>query len=79
MFKIVVPSVPHCTAEFIKWSGFEIGATPRFATPFQKWVWADDDADVLWQEFTAMDNKIAAETRPSLVAAPGAQVSRMNA
>ncbi len=49
MFKIVVPSVPHCTAEFIKWSGFEIGATPKFATPFQKWVWADDDADVLWQ------------------------------
>jgi spore maturation protein CgeB len=79
MFKIVVPNVPHCTVEFIKWNGFEIGGTPKFATPFQKWVWADDDVDVLWREFTAMDRKIAAETRPSSAAATIGQVSRVNA
>lgn len=79
MFKIIVPSVPHCTAEFIKWSGFEIGATPKFATPFQKWVWADDDADVLWREFAAMNSKIAAETRPSPVASAVDQINRLSA
>lgn len=75
MFKIVVPRVPHCTEEFIKLNGFEIGATPKFATPFQKWVWADDDADVLWREFTAMDGKIDAETKPAPTA-PSGQADR---
>jgi spore maturation protein CgeB len=63
MFKIVVPSVPHCTEEFLKWNGFEVGKTPKFSTPFQKWVWADDDADTLWQEFSAMDRKIQSTSR----------------
>ena len=62
MFKILVPSVPHCTEEFLKSSGFEIGATPKFATEFQKWVWTNDDERVLWREFIAMDNKMRAKT-----------------
>jgi spore maturation protein CgeB len=79
MFKIVVPSVPHCTEDFIKWSGFEIGATPRFATPLQKWVWADDDVDVLWREFTAMDAKIAAHTPTIEAMSAVGQASRVEA
>jgi spore maturation protein CgeB len=58
MFKIVVPSVPHCTEEFLERNGFEIGATPRFATPFQRWVWANDDEGTLWHEFNAMDARL---------------------
>lgn len=60
MFKILVPSVPHCTEEFLRWNGFEIGKTPKFATPFQKWVWADDDATALWNAFYEMKTKIDA-------------------
>ncbi len=71
MFKIVVPSVPHCTEDFLKSQGFEIGSTPKFATPLQKWVWANDDEDVLWREFVTMDAKIR-----ELTASPdSAQVS----
>lgn len=62
MFKILVPSVPHCTEEFLKWNGFEIGTTPKYATQFQKWVWEDDTTDVLWREFRAMTDRIRSES-----------------
>ncbi len=58
MFKIITPSVPHCTEDFIRWSGFEIGENPPYAGPYQKWVWEDDTVDVLWREFIKMRDKI---------------------
>lgn len=64
MFKIVVPSVPHCTEEFLRWNGFEIGTTPKFATPFQKWVWANDDTGTLWSEFCQMRDRIESAESP---------------
>ena len=63
MFKLLVPSVPHCTEEFLRWNGFEIGETPKYATPFQRWVWDEDTEDVLWREFRAMNELINFETK----------------
>jgi hypothetical protein len=54
MFKLVTPSVPHCTAEFIAWAGFEINGSPAYGTKFQKWVWEDDDFPVIKREFDRM-------------------------
>ncbi len=58
MFKILLPDVPTCAADFLRWLGYEIGATPKYATPFQKWVWEHDSADVLWREFCKMCEKL---------------------
>jgi hypothetical protein len=62
MFKLTVPGVPHCTEEFISWSGFPIKGSPVYGTPFQKWVWEDDDFDVIQREFNAMVNQIERTT-----------------
>ena len=52
-FKILSESVPQTTADYMKHLGFEIGCSLPFATPWQKWVWEDDTADVIAREFTA--------------------------
>jgi hypothetical protein len=36
MFKLVVPSVPHCTEEFIAWSGYTAKGSPGYGTPFPR-------------------------------------------
>lgn len=54
MFKLLASGVPHCTEEFITWSGFPAGGSPVYATPFQKWVWEDDDFSVIRREFEKM-------------------------
>lgn len=54
MFKLVVPGVPHCTEEFISWSGFPVNGSPIYGDQFQRWVWEDDDFPVILREFNAM-------------------------
>ena len=54
LFKILAPSIPHCTKEFIEWQGFTYGETPRYSNKYQKWVWAEDDSQILISEFNAM-------------------------
>ena len=46
MFKLVVPSVPHCTVEFIESQGYEDGKSPKYNQK-AKWIWQDDDVEVL--------------------------------
>lgn len=58
MFKLLVQGVPHCTEEFISWSGFPVNGSPVYGTPFQKWVWEDDDFAVIQREFSAMADLI---------------------
>ena len=58
MFKMLAPDVPHCTEDVLMQLGFTPGKSPTYAGAFQKWVWADDDADTLWSEFCAMEEKI---------------------
>ena len=54
IFKIITPSVPQTTEEFVRQEGFEIGGQLPFATPFQRLVWEDDVSDVIDHEFQAM-------------------------
>jgi hypothetical protein len=58
MFKLVVPGVPHCTEEFISWSGYPVGSSPVYGSDLQKWVWEDDDFPVILREFNAMVSQI---------------------
>jgi spore maturation protein CgeB len=58
MFKLVVPGVTHCSEEVLLQLGFEPGKSPSYANEFQKWVWMDDSAEILWSEFCAMRKKI---------------------
>lgn len=57
-FKIVVPSSPLATEKHLSSLGFDRGKTPAFASPFQKWVWEDDDQNVIEREFTLMTQNI---------------------
>ena len=58
LFKLLAPSVPHCTEKFLRFSGFEIGGSPSYAGPYQKWVWEEDEVDIIWREFVEMRDKI---------------------
>jgi hypothetical protein len=61
MFKLIVPGVPHCSAESLMQLGFEPGKSPKYANEFQKWVWTDDDTETLWMEFCTMKEKIESQ------------------
>jgi hypothetical protein len=60
-FKMITPSVPQTTEEFMARLGFEIGGQLPFATPFQRLVWEDDRLDVIEREFKDMVARIEAE------------------
>ena len=57
-FKLLAPNVPHCTKEFLLELGYEIGKSPEYMNKFQKWVWNDDDSEILWKEFKDMEKLI---------------------
>jgi Glycosyl transferases group 1 len=59
MFKLLVPGVVHCSEESLRQLGFTPGENPTYAGKYQKWVWADDDAEILWSEFCAMKEQIS--------------------
>jgi hypothetical protein len=61
LFKIVEPSVPHCSEDFLAWCGFKVGQTPAYACGHQKWVWENDDLDVLKREFESMVFRMQAD------------------
>ncbi len=54
IFKMITPSVPQTTEEFVRQEGFQIGGQLPFATPFQRLVWQDDVPEVIDREFEAM-------------------------
>lgn len=65
VFKMITPSVPQTTEEFMRRLGFEIGGQLPFATPLQRFVWEDDRLPVIEREFAAMVARIeAAEGSP---------------
>lgn len=57
-FKVEVPSTKLASLETLRQMGFEKNTTPSFATPFQKWVWEDDQRDIIAREFNAMVARI---------------------
>ncbi len=54
IFKMITPSVPQTTEEFMRQEGFQIGAQLPFATPVQRLIWEDDVLEVIEREFEAM-------------------------
>ena len=55
MFKITLNDVLLASPDVLEWLGYEIGGSPKYATPFQHWVWESDTADVLYRKFMMMD------------------------
>lgn len=68
-FKMLTESVPQTTAAYVASHGFELGASLPFATPYQRWVWEDDDLPVIEREFAAMVRKIEHAPQIALAAA----------
>jgi len=50
LFKLVVPSVPHCTVEFIESQGYKFGHSPSYCSNDSKWVWSHDSFENLKTE-----------------------------
>lgn len=66
MFKVMVPGCPVADMEFFTKRGDRIGESPLFATGRQRWIWRDDEAEILYAEFSALSEQI-----DSKVSAPG--------
>ena len=61
-FKILSNAAPNTSAEYMRLLGFEIGASLPFATPWQAWVWEDDDLAVIERAASAMLDRLDAAT-----------------
>ncbi len=59
-FKIITQSVAATSADHLKMLGLEPGTQLPWLNQFQRWVWEDDDFDVLVREFEKMETKIKA-------------------
>jgi hypothetical protein len=59
-FKILSDAAPNTSADYMKFLGFEIGKSLPFATPLQRWVWAEDDFPVIQRAFAEMVGRIEA-------------------
>ena len=57
-FKIVTPSVSQTTLAFNLSRGFESYQSLPFASPFQKWIWEEDDLPIICREFESMVQSI---------------------
>jgi hypothetical protein len=58
-FKITTPHVPQTSETFHRSLGFVPGESLPFATPFQKWVWAEDTPVLIQREFAEMEAKVS--------------------
>lgn len=54
MFKTFIEGVPQAAIETLIERGFVPNQNPLFANEFQKWVWDNDDYEVIYQEFNLM-------------------------
>lgn len=58
-FRMLTPSVPQTTPEYMRSLGFEPGQSLPFATSFQRWLWDEPDkAAVIRRQFDIMVAKI---------------------
>lgn len=57
-FKPSIKNVPHASIEVLIERGFVPDENPLFAKPFQKWVWAPDNLDIISREFLLMYDSI---------------------
>lgn len=57
-FKILNDAAPQTSADYMKFLGFEIGGSLPFATPWQRWVWAEDELPIIADAFSDMVARI---------------------
>ena len=62
MFKILTEGVPQTTPEYMRELGFEIDKSPPFSTAYQKWVWGDDNEQLIRGEFARMREVLPASS-----------------
>ena len=63
-FKMLSEAAPHTTREYMEFLGFKIDEPLPFATPWQQWVWEDDDLGVIQRAFEAMLSRLKPESEP---------------
>ena len=56
--KVVTPSEYACSEEWFRSMGIIPGESLPWATPFQKYVWEDDNYKIIKSEFEKMCRKI---------------------
>jgi hypothetical protein len=68
-FKILNDGAPQTSAEYMKFLGFEIGCSLPFASPWQRWVWAEDESPIIEDAFAEMVARLEnAQAAPSSAA-----------
>lgn len=50
-FKLKCDDVEHTSAQTMQWLGFSLDQSLPFASPSQRWVWADDQFEIIQREF----------------------------
>jgi hypothetical protein len=63
-FKILSDAAPNPSADYMKFLGFEIGRSLPFATPWQRWVWEEDELPIIEQAFGEMVERLDAQSTP---------------
>ncbi len=53
-FKMIVKEQSAATLENMLKIGFRLNQTPPFANQFQRWVWKDDEEEIISREFDSM-------------------------
>jgi hypothetical protein len=59
VFKILNENAPACSSKHFKKHGLEVGEPLFFAGPFNRWIWKDDEANVIIEEFENMVKEIS--------------------
>ena len=73
-FKMLSDAAPQTTPEYMQFLGFEIGKSLPFATPWQQWVWAEDELEVIENAFAAMVRRLDHSIAP--LGSPNRSISR---
>jgi hypothetical protein len=73
-FKLLTPSVPQATPEYVSSHGFALDKSLPFATSWQKWVWEDDELPAIEREFANMVDRIVDQGASRLTAVVASQV-----
>jgi hypothetical protein len=67
--KILNDGAPQTSARYMEFLGFEIGRSLPFASPWQRWVWLDDELPVIEDAFAEMVARLDAAQPASSSAA----------
>jgi hypothetical protein len=60
VFKLTTPGVREAETQYLLNLGYEIGGQIPFCTPFQKFVWEQDELAIIIREFEDMEHRLIA-------------------